>query len=655
MTTGRARLSALCAALLGALILVASAQEPQRQPPFRTGTNIVRVDAYPTRDGRIVEGLTAEDFEVLEDGVVQKISSFEFVRFPQSNPVEERRDPNSQREGFQLAADPSYRVFVIYLDNLHVNFTGSHNVRTPLITFLNRVLGPKDLFGVITTAQSVNDLMLGQKTEFIEEQLTKYWDWGRGARVLEDEQDLMLEACGLSGLIPYRRVNEVFSDLEGLISKLSEVREERKNVVLVSDGWLLPARIPPGMSTGKPMIPQPGVTNAGKITLGARHPGEISAKMCEDLRAELTSIDFQQRMRSLLDLARQSNVTFYSLRPSGLVAAASAMGQNIDRSRLDSLRALSDNTDGIAIVNTNDLTGGARRIADDLAAVYYLGYTPANTKADGRVRRITVRLKKSGETIRARREYRAPSEEEIAAMRAAKGAAEAPPVAPTGADAALSELKRLRPGAAIHTRGSVINEELVLTTELTAPEIEAGRWKSGAEVQVMVSAGSGDPLTTTRVRIEPGGRSAVIRIPVKGAVGPFSASLRARSTAGDDAQDGVTVDRAKDLLGDPLIFRGSTPSNFRPAGSVQFRRTERMQVRWPVQGSIERHEARLLGRDGVPLELTVAASTLEEAGVTYLVADLNLAPLTAGEYLLEMKGEGAGRSATTHLAFRVSR
>ena len=34
---------------------------------------------YPTRNGRIVEGLQAADFEVLEDGVAQKIESFEHI------------------------------------------------------------------------------------------------------------------------------------------------------------------------------------------------------------------------------------------------------------------------------------------------------------------------------------------------------------------------------------------------------------------------------------------------------------------------------------------------------------------------------------------------------------------------------------------------
>src|SRR3712207_3731582 len=107
MTSGRVRSYARCAAWVGVVVLAAAtAAQEQRQPPFRTGTNVVRVDAYPARDGKIIEGLTAGDFELLEDGVVQTISSFEFVRFPQNNPVEERRDPNSQREGFQLAADP---------------------------------------------------------------------------------------------------------------------------------------------------------------------------------------------------------------------------------------------------------------------------------------------------------------------------------------------------------------------------------------------------------------------------------------------------------------------------------------------------------------------------------------------------------------------
>ena len=72
----------------------------------------------------------------------------------------------------------------------------------------------------------------------------------------------------------------------------------------------------------------------------------------------------------------------------------------------------------MAIVNTNDMNGGFRRIADDLAAYYVLGYYTTNTKFDGGLRNIKVRYKSNGGAIRARRQYRAPTQEEIAALSA---------------------------------------------------------------------------------------------------------------------------------------------------------------------------------------------------------------------------------------------
>ena len=646
----------LCVSVVALTLAHASQQQDPQKPTFRTGVNLVRVDAYPTRDGKIIEGLTADDFEVLEDGVPQKIESFQFVQFQQSNPAEERRDPNSQREGFQLAADPSYRVFVVYLDNLHVDFGGSHQSRLPLITFLNRVLGPKDLFGVMTTVQRPQDLILGQQTLMIEEQLTKYWDWGRGSRVLEDDADLMLQSCfpGRAGeLIARRRTDEVFSDLEGLSTMLADIREERKNILLVSNGWWLPGPSNRLTETIAPQKPSIGVSNEGQLTLGARR-GEVSERWCQEQLQRLSSIDFQQRQRDLLDLARRSNVTFYALRPIGLAAPATVAGMRADRDAVDSLLVLSNNTDGIAVVNTNDLTTGARKIADDLAASYVLGYYPTNTKADGRLRKIKVRLKATNATVRARSEYRAPTEQEIASLRAAVTAPIAA-AAVSGAENALAELKRLRPAAQVHTRGTVLGDDLILTTELTAPEVESGRWKEGGDVQIMVSGAGGEPIATARARVEPGARSAVARIPLAKAPGPFNAAVRVRNASGGDAQDGISVERKSSVFGDPLLFRLPLPAVAKPAGSVYFRRTERLQIRWPVTAPLTQREARVLGRDGVPLGLAVSASDLEEAGTRFVVVDLNLAPLTAGEYIMELKGTAAGKAEAAMLAFRVFR
>src|SRR5262245_54219954 len=52
-------------------------QTPQQTPVFRATANAVQVDAYPTKDGRIIESLTAKDFQVYEDGKLQTLDNVE--------------------------------------------------------------------------------------------------------------------------------------------------------------------------------------------------------------------------------------------------------------------------------------------------------------------------------------------------------------------------------------------------------------------------------------------------------------------------------------------------------------------------------------------------------------------------------------------------
>src|SRR5688572_31500130 len=136
------------AAVVGGLAQTAQ-QQPQR-PVFRSGAIFVNVDAYPRKDGKVVENLTKADFEIFEDGKPQTVEVFEFVRVAPNTPDEERRDPRSIEESNREAADPHDRVFVVYLDTYSVTIFGSHYARQPIIEFLSRTIGPKDLFGVMT-------------------------------------------------------------------------------------------------------------------------------------------------------------------------------------------------------------------------------------------------------------------------------------------------------------------------------------------------------------------------------------------------------------------------------------------------------------------------------------------------------------------------
>ena len=133
-------------------------------------------------------------------------------------------------------------------------------------------------------------------------------------------------------------------------------------------------------------------------------------------------MDFDSRYRQLLQEARKENVSFYPITPGGLQAPVTVEGIDALKQTTDDLISLAHETDGIAIVNTNDLNGGMKRIADDLAAYYVLGYYTTNTKFDGGLRSIKVRLKANGKAVRARRQYRAPTQAEIAALAAGASA-----------------------------------------------------------------------------------------------------------------------------------------------------------------------------------------------------------------------------------------
>jgi hypothetical protein len=75
------------------------------------------------------------------------------------------------------------------------------------------------------------------------------------------------------------------------------------------------------------------------------------------------------------------------------------------RRSLDSLRVLSSETGGIAVVNQNDLGEGLQRIARDVSRYYMLGFYPAGDLTDGKFRSIEVRVNRPDVSVRARKGY----------------------------------------------------------------------------------------------------------------------------------------------------------------------------------------------------------------------------------------------------------
>src|SRR5437762_77118 len=245
---------------------------PAPQPPtFRTEANYVRVDAYPTKDGAPIADLTQADFEVLENGAPQRIEQFERVVIRGNVPQDLRREPSSVEQARQAAQDPRARVFVVFLDVGHVDVGGSHNIRQPLVDALNRLIGADDLVAIMTPQMSANDLAFARRTATIEGMLARYWTWGdRDKIVLNDPVETSYEYCygGYAQnaitreMVDRRREKMTLDALEDIVLSLSGLREERKAVIAITNGWVI---FGPDPSLGRmmndqvPSAPPPGV------------------------------------------------------------------------------------------------------------------------------------------------------------------------------------------------------------------------------------------------------------------------------------------------------------------------------------------------------------------------------------------------------------
>lgn len=660
-------------ALAGMLLSAGAAQTPQQRPVFRAGAVFVNVDAYPRRDDKVVEGLTQADFEVFEDGKPQTVERFEFVRIEPNTPDSERRDPNTVADSNRQAADPHNRVFVVYLDLFHTTVAGSHSTRQPVVAFLTRTIGPTDLFGVMTPEVPVSALTFGRRTETLDSELAKHWDWGERDRLSvfprsPTESKLML-CPGGEGLVLAYREDLTATSLESLMARLGDLRDERKNILFISEGWNpRPAR--PGVGGGRtPQIPTIGVGPTGQLGIGANRSGDTDAAWCDGESMRLASIDYEQRFRNLLTTANRANVSFYPVDVGGLrteqvpasraprpgenpVAVAEAYRATLGR-RLDVLRELASNTDGRAVVNTNDLSGAVRKIADDLAAYYLLGYYTSNTAADGKYRRIEVKVKAPGVNVSARRGYLAPTEDMRKA--AARPVRESTPV-----DAELARLSRIRTDARVYSTAVAASTGLDVIVEIASSEFGRGDWKDGAAVKVEVtSSDEGAKPVSAEGRIEPGSRSGIVKVPLATPGGAASWRVRVRvQAASAGLDDDITVPSpTPGVIGEPAVFRAGTGarSPLRAVADYTFRRTERIHIEWALAKPLGERTARLLSRHGDALPVPVALTERADAERTMLVADLALGPLGDGDYVIELTAAAGVDQMQRLLAFRVVR
>lgn len=682
-------IAAAAAAVLACVAVFAQDQSPQQaqaQPTFRGGARFVRVDAYPVdAQGKPIEGLTADDFELYEDGKLQQIDAFEFVRI-EPEPEIARVDPGSQSEGEALAKDPRARVFGIVLDSGHVGVGGSHELRRPLVGMLDRLIGPRDLFGVITTELAPASFTLARKTTTVDAMLEKYWTWGTYDQMLaQNSTEDLFDSCFASvnergrsadihrELRARHRELQSLTFLDRLIDKLADIREERKFLIVVTQGWRLfgpdEGLLDRVMSATKGAIPQAVIVDRGRLRPGGQPsgPGDPVDRRgsgdCNEEAARLAMMDSRGTHRTLMEKAQRANVAFYPIDPRGLAPFDQPISQGVISAKEESARVearrhglqeLAENTDGRAFVLNNNMDEQFQQLAASLTTYYLLGYYSTNTKFDGGYRKLTVKVKKPGVRLTARRGYFAPTEEEMAAAAEGRVFAERS-AADEELGEALAGLSDLSTPRALFARASRVDGAIVVTAELGVQARTSPAWADGGEMLVTIKSDAGDVIETRDVPAMRAGIS--LRVPLGPGRARVDVRARAKGTGDFGAVDTSTqVPGASDaLIGDVLAYRGIARA-LQPASDSRYRRTERVTLEAPLAEGATIAGARILDRAGTALDVPVATrERIDEHGTRWLVASLQLAPFTDGDYVIEMEAGKDSERARKLFAIRVVR
>jgi VWFA-related protein len=398
---------ALAAVLFGGAAIVGQSGSPQTPAPdaqqpavtFRAEVNYVEVDARVVdAQGNFVSTLTQDDFQILEDGKPQQVSVFSLVNIPverQPRPLFANRPV--ERDVSTNASASNGRVYLIVLDDLHTTPLLATRTRNAARQFVERYMGANDIAGVVHTSGRVEAsqeftsnprLLLAAIDKFSGRKL-------RSALMGRLEVEQMTRGTRAAG----ERIDDpdaaergfnarnTLDSLKNYAQVLENVRGRRKALVIFSEGIDYDITDP--------------FNNRDATTVMAATQEAIAA-------------------------ATRANVAFYGIDVRGLGAGYDtgievqsfpedpSLGLNNSalfnevRQGQDSLRVLSDETGGFAVVNNNDIPGAFERLVEENSSYYVMGYYPANDRRDGRFRRIEVRVNKPGLTVRARRGYVAP-------------------------------------------------------------------------------------------------------------------------------------------------------------------------------------------------------------------------------------------------------
>ena len=348
---------------------------------FSTSSQLV-VETVNVKDksGKAIEGLTAKDFTITEDGVEQMIRLFEFQKVPEelvpAPPIKGVSPPLRRLPETQIAVEKPGAIR--YQDR-----------RLLVFYFDMTAMPPQDQLRAITAAE-----------KFIRTQMTP-----------ADRIAVMRFEGGA-----VRVASDFTDDRERLNSILQTM------IVGEAQGFGETASDDSTPDTGAAFGQDDSEFNIfntnrqlSALQTAAKMLGQLSEKkavlyFASGLR--LNGVDNQAQLHATINAAVRAGVSFWPIDARGLVAtaplgdatqaspggrsmytggAAMSLMSNFQQSQ-DTLFALAADTGGKALLDNNDLSAGIVQAEKSVSSYYIIGYYATNANLDGKFRRIKIAL-----------------------------------------------------------------------------------------------------------------------------------------------------------------------------------------------------------------------------------------------------------------------
>lgn len=365
---------------------VAAPAQQQTPPVFQTSTLlIVQTVTVKDKKGKPIEGLTAKDFVVTEDGVPQQIAFVEYQKLDAPPATAEIGQPATTaasqppvtvapltQVGDTLPAAPvpgdarfrGKRLIVLYIDLASLSFFDAGRVFDGVRRYVGRDMTATDMVSVFTYSNS----RVRMRLDFTDDRAAL-------VKVIGDLEQAQVDAeQGIVALDDYR---SAFGEDDETFSMFASDRKLAALQTTVTNLGPLPE-----MKT---------LIYFGSLNLGVDNMAQVRSTVNAAVRSNVTINPVD--VRGLTAGAPMGDATRPS--PGGVGMFSGAIAQNTVRRSLngqDSYYSLAKDTGGTAFFNNNDLSMGITQAAQAVTGYYMLAYYTRNAAKDGKFRRVKVTL-----------------------------------------------------------------------------------------------------------------------------------------------------------------------------------------------------------------------------------------------------------------------